>query len=73
MADNRGSSKEVVLSDGVVAGQLYVRSDNNQVVVAPITQSAAAFAANIGAPSVKTIDLIARGGAYPDTGKSLFD
>ena len=73
MSDKRGSSKEVVISDGVIAGQMYVRSDNNQVVVASITQSAAAFAASIGAPSVKTIDLQARVGAYPDSGLPIFD
>jgi hypothetical protein len=73
MTDKRGSNKEIVVTDGVVAGQMYVRSDNNNVVVAPLTQSAAAFAASIGAPSVKSIDLPARVGAFQDTGKSLFD
>jgi hypothetical protein len=73
MTDKRGSPREVVISDGVVAGQMYVRSDNNQVVVAPLTQSAAAFAASIGAPSVKSIDLIARTGQFADTGFPIFD
>jgi hypothetical protein len=73
MTDKRGSVREVVITDGVVAGQMYVRSDTNAVVVAPLTQSAAAFAASIGAPSVKSIDLFARSGAFPDTGTAIFD
>jgi hypothetical protein len=73
MTDKRGSNKETVILDGVTAGCMYIRSDTNDVVVAPLTQSAAAFAASIGAPSVKTIDLPARTEQYRDTGFGLFD
>jgi hypothetical protein len=75
MTDKRGSIKEVVITDGVTAGQVVIRSDTGALVVVPTTQSAAAsFATSIGAPSVKNVDLSTRvGDVYPDTGKGLFD
>jgi hypothetical protein len=72
MTDKRGSIKEVAITDGVVAGQLVIRSDTGALVVVPTTQSAAAFAASIGAPSVKNVDLPNRTEQYPD-GSHLFD
>jgi len=43
MTDKRESIREVVIADGVIAGQLCVRSDNGALVVSPIAQSAAAW------------------------------
>jgi hypothetical protein len=71
--NNVNSPKEAVVSDGVIAGRMYVHADTGVVVVAPITQSAAAFAASIGASAVKAIDYPARVGAYPDSGLNLFE
>ncbi|HEV3189639.1 MAG TPA: hypothetical protein VGY54_04035 [Polyangiaceae bacterium] len=74
MTDKRGSIREVVITDGVTAGQIVIRSDTGALVVVPTTQSAASFATSIGAPSVKNVDLSTRvGDVYPDTGKGLFD
>lgn len=57
MTDKRGSNKEVVITDGVTAGQVVIRSDTGALVVVPTSQSAAAFATSIGAPSVKNVDM----------------
>ena len=72
MADKRGSIREVVITDGVTAGQLVIRGDTGQLVVVNATQSAASFAASIGAPSVKVIDLPNRTEQASD-GSHLFD
>jgi hypothetical protein len=66
------SPKEVVVSDGVVAGRMYVHADTGAVVVAPLTQSAAAFAASIGASAILAVDLPARVGAFSN-GLNLFE
>jgi hypothetical protein len=67
-----GSSREVVITDGVTAGQVVIRSDTGQLVIVPSTQSAASFATSIGAPSVKNVDVQARTEQYTD-GSHLFD
>jgi hypothetical protein len=72
MTAKLGSSKEVVITDGVTAGQVVIRSDTGALVVVTATQSAASFAASIGAPSVKNVDMQNRTEQHTD-GSHLFD
>jgi hypothetical protein len=70
------SPKETAIAGGATlnAGQLYVNGDTGVPFVAPRTDTAASIAASLGIVShITTIDLPARVGAFPDTGKSLFD
>jgi hypothetical protein len=72
MTDKRGSSKGIVITNGVVAVQCVIRSDTGVLVVVGTTQSAASFAGSIGAPSVKNVDMQARTEQHTD-GSHLFD
>lgn len=76
MANKLGSPKVVPIASGttLVAGQLYVSGDTNLPFVAPRTDTAANIAASLGIVSnIRTIDLPARVGAFPDTGRGIFD
>jgi hypothetical protein len=75
MTNKRGSTKEVLLSGSTVlaAGAMFVNADSNSVVVNPVSQTAAAFAAAIGASGIKSVDLAARTGQFADTGFAIFD
>jgi hypothetical protein len=67
--------KEVPIAGATVlpAGQLFVVKDTNKVVVNPIAQTAAALLASVGGTTLTTIDVAARSGAFPDTGRPIFD
>jgi hypothetical protein len=69
------SPKEVPIPSGTVlmSGAMYVNADTNGVIVAPSNLTAAALATLVGCSAVKTIDLPARVGAFPDTGRGIFD
>jgi regulator of RNase E activity RraA len=76
MANKLGSVKEVPISSGatVIAGMMVVNGDTNGVIVVQTTQTAAALCTALGiATSLKTVDLVARSGAFPDTGLPIFD
>jgi len=73
---NVSSVKEVAVAGGIsiVAGVMLVNGDTNGVVVVPSAQTASTLATALGiGSSLKTIDLPARVGAYPDTGKNIFE
>jgi hypothetical protein len=70
------SPREVAISGGTTlnAGQLYVNGDTGVPFVCPSTDTAANIATALGIVSnIKTIDLGAREGAFPDTGKPIFE
>jgi regulator of RNase E activity RraA len=69
------SVKEVPIPGGatVVAGMMVVNADTNGVVVVPSNQTAAALATLLGCSAIKTVDYPARVGAFPDTGKPIFE
>jgi hypothetical protein len=73
---NVKSPKEVPLAGGasLVAGTMLVNGDTNGVIVVPANMTAAALVTLLGISSnLKTIDLGARSGAFPDSGKPIFD
>jgi regulator of RNase E activity RraA len=70
------SVKEVAIAGGttVNAGTMLVNGDTNGVVVVSATHSAAAEVTAQGiSSSLKSVDLPARVGSYPDTGKNIFE
>ena len=70
------SPKEVAVSGGtsLVAGVMLVNGDTNGVVVVPSNETAATLATALGISSnLKTIDYPARVGAFPDSGKNIFE
>lgn len=76
MTNKLGSVKEVPISSGatVIGGMMVVNGDTNGVIVVPSTQTAAALCTALGiATSLKTVDVVARSGAFPDTGKGIFE
>lgn len=73
---NVTSVKETAISSGtsLVAGTMLVNGDTNGVVVVPSNETAATLVSALGiSSSLKTIDLPARVGAFPDTGKNIFE
>lgn len=76
MTNKLGSVKEVPISSGatVIGGMMVVNGDTNGVIVVPSTQTAASLCTALGiATSLKTVDVVARSGAFPDTGKGIFE